>query len=385
MLLKRSTLASRVVAAVTVLVVFSPRALSVQESSPDKSATPVPSQSTQRRAVSALGRLEPAGEVVSVGASSESLLEKLLVKDGDWVEAGQELFRLDSYDERRADRDLAATRLATARDRLATETRLAEQAITDAETELRRVTELDPVEIEAQQARVEVMVTRLANERRNLERKKELGDLVAGGSLEDQQALVDEAEKNLTATRADLRAREVAHEIDLVKARAEIERNRKLLERARVVYATQTPENELARAETRLEASIIRAFRAGQILKTMKTAGERIGLAPVLQLGNTREMHVVAEVYETDISLVRIGQQATIESSAFSGKLRGEVIQIGLLVSKNDILDVDPLADVDTRVVEVLVRLDENEISSRLTNLEVDVDILLESNPPTGK
>ncbi|MEM7204335.1 MAG: HlyD family efflux transporter periplasmic adaptor subunit [Planctomycetota bacterium] len=353
----------------------------VPSSSPAPSSpapsSPVAADPAPRRAISSLGRLEPAGRVMDVGGPSDARLRELLVAEGDWVEAGQELFRLDAYPERGADRELAAARLEDARRRLQAESELAEQAIRDATTALHRVEQLEPVEIEAQEARVAVLVARFENESQNLERKVSLGDAVAREALDDQRALVTECDKNLAAARADLRAQRVAHEMNLAQARADLQRSELMLQRANVLYSPVGAERELSQAEARVEAAVIRAPRAGQILKLLASVGERIGAAPVLQLGNTREMHVVAEVYETDVMLVEAGQRATIHSPTLAESVTGEVVQIGLLVFKNDILDVDPLADVDTRVVEVRIRLDDAAPVARLTNLEVDVDIHL--------
>ncbi len=342
-------------------------------------------QGADRRAITALGRLEPAGGVAAVGAFSEARLAELSVAEGDWVEAGQALFHLDSHVEREADRDLATAQLVAARERLDSEVKLAEQAIRDAATELRRVRELEPVEIEAEVARVELLAGRLATVRRSLERKTGLGESISRESLDQQQAEVEEAERSLAAARADLRARQVGHEIARVKAEADLERSRMLLRRTHVLYSTRIAERELNRAETRLEATIIRAPQAGQVLKIIRDPGERIGSRPVLQLGNTRKMHVVAEVYETDVRFVQPGQRASIKNPSFHGTVAGEVTSIGLLVFKNDILDIDPIADEDTRVVEVRIRLDDSESVSRLTNLEVDVEILLEANTTPGE
>jgi HlyD family secretion protein len=92
-------------------------------------------------------------------------------------------------------------------------------------------------------------------------------------------------------------------------------------------------------------------------------------------------MIVVAEVYESDVSKVRLGQRVTItsESQAFTGELRGSVSQIGLQIGKKDVLSTDPAAAVDARVVEVNIRLspaDSKRVAS-LTYSKVVVEILL--------
>jgi HlyD family secretion protein len=84
-------------------------------------------------------------------------------------------------------------------------------------------------------------------------------------------------------------------------------------------------------------------------------------------------MYAVAEVYETDVGRVRVGQRATIESPALPRALTGSVERIGLRIGRQDVLDTDPVADVDARVVEVEVKLDDPEPAARFTNLRVDV------------
>ena len=84
-------------------------------------------------------------------------------------------------------------------------------------------------------------------------------------------------------------------------------------------------------------------------------------------------MYAVAEVYETDIGRVRVGQPAVVHSPALLHELAGEVERIGLKVGKKDVLSTDPVADADARVVEVRIRLAEPERAASLTNLRVEV------------
>ena len=104
-------------------------------------------------------------------------------------------------------------------------------------------------------------------------------------------------------------------------------------------------------------------------------AGERVGTEGILELGDTTAMYAIAEIYETDIGRVKPGQRARISSPALSQSLAGEVVRIGLKIGKQDVLDADPVAKTDARVVEVEIRLDEGPDVSRLTNLQVRVEI----------
>ena len=95
----------------------------------------------------------------------------------------------------------------------------------------------------------------------------------------------------------------------------------------------------------------------------------------MLEIGQTRTMYVVAEVYETDIGKVHVGKTATITSDALPTKLTGKVERIGLEINKKDVFDTDPVAEADARVVETYIRLDNSEAVARFTNLQVEVSI----------
>jgi HlyD family secretion protein len=129
----------------------------------------------------------------------------------------------------------------------------------------------------------------------------------------------------------------------------------------------------LARAEAELELSRVRSPVDGQVLKIHAREGERVGSEGILEIGATGSMYAVAEVYETDVGRVRVGQRARVSSPAFGRALAGSVERIGLRIGRLDVLGTDPVADTDARVVEVEVRLDEPEPAARLTNLRVDV------------
>ena len=88
-------------------------------------------------------------------------------------------------------------------------------------------------------------------------------------------------------------------------------------------------------------------------------------------------MLAVAEIYESDVDKVRLGQTAKITSDALTGELQGTVEHIGLQVQRQNIVNTDPSANIDSRIVEVKVRLDEasSQKVAGLTNLQVKVAI----------
>ncbi len=131
----------------------------------------------------------------------------------------------------------------------------------------------------------------------------------------------------------------------------------------------------LAGAEAELAMSEVKAPMAGQVLRVHAHAGERVGPEGILELGRTEAMMAVAEVYETDIGRVAVGQRAKVTSPALPVALNGTVQRIGLMVAKNDVLGTDPVAKTDARVVEVDIRLDAGQGADTLTYLQVTVEI----------
>lgn len=177
---------------------------------------------------------------------------------------------------------------------------------------------------------------------------------------------------------------EAVLEAQINEAKANLEQIKEVrpvdIQQAEAEVASAMAAVEQAKAD--LELAYIKAPAAGRILKIKARAGETVlekdGIA---ELGQTDEMIVVAEVYESDIAKVRLGQQVTItsESHAFKDELRGSVKEIGLQIGKKDILSTDPAATVDARVVEVNIRLnpEDSKRVAGLTNSKVLVKILL--------
>ncbi|MBV6627629.1 MAG: HlyD family efflux transporter periplasmic adaptor subunit [Rivularia sp. (in: Bacteria)] len=132
---------------------------------------------------------------------------------------------------------------------------------------------------------------------------------------------------------------------------------------------------QLKKAEADMKLSYVIAPIAGEILEIYTKAGETMSAEGIAEIGRTDEMIVVAEVPEASISRVRLGQLASIvsDNGAFSGKLQGTVSEIGRKIGNKNVLNTDPAADVDARVVEVKIALSEQdeERVAGLTNAKV--------------
>jgi HlyD family secretion protein len=332
---------------------------------------------TDRTTVSALGRLAPRGEVINVGAPDGDRLARVVVTEGHQVREGDPLAYLDAHAERLRDKQLIAARLAEARARLTTETAHGQALIAEATARLRQTESLPALEVQIQESRVRILEAELAESRRDLARIQSLRakDLVAQQDLDRQTLAQGRTELELRAARMLLDKLRQALALDLSLAEAQLKTARAGLSKAQSSYDLDSLREALAQAEARLERTVIRAPVTGEILKILSRAGESTGARPILQMGDTTKMYAVAEVYETDIALVRPKQRARITSQALPEPIGGTVESVGRIVAKNAVVDVDPAAAADRRVVEVKILLDDSRSAAQLVSLQVGVRI----------
>ncbi|MEM7247717.1 MAG: efflux RND transporter periplasmic adaptor subunit [Acidobacteriota bacterium] len=327
--------------------------------------------------VGALGRIEPRSEVLDIDAAGPDRVARLLVEEGQAVKRGQELVHLDRHGVSVAERDAIAARLEEARRRL-----VAAQQVGEAKTELARlalrsVEELTPTRIAAQAAAIRSLEAERENARRESRRAQRLlgTDTMPEEIAQRRDLVAVSLSERLASERLVLKEMKADHQLSLATAQAELVAAEASLAEEVASIPTESLEAELALAEAQLELTLIRAPIDGRVLNVFTWPGERTGVEPILQLGDTSEMHVVAEVYETDVQHLRLGQAASIQSAALPTELTGEVVFIGLMIHKNDVLEVDPAAEADARVVEVRIRLTDASAVAGLTNLQVDVVI----------
>jgi HlyD family secretion protein len=121
---------------------------------------------------------------------------------------------------------------------------------------------------------------------------------------------------------------------------------------------------ELKRLKTDLELSELRSPIDGVVLRVFTQPGERPDASGILEVGANQRMEAIAEVYESDVARIRIGQTVLLESESggFKGTLRARVLRISPQVRQRQVLSTDPSADADARIVEVRLGLDPAEL-----------------------
>ncbi len=335
--------------------------------------------------IAALGRLEPQGEITRLSAPNSlegSRIEQILIKEGDLVKAGQVVAILDSQSSRLATLKQSESNILKAQAQLAKVQAGAKSG--DISAQKANVLRLN-AELSGGIATQEAEIGRIEADLRNAEieyrRYKQLNQsgAVSRSELDSRQLRLETTQKQLSQAQASLNRL-----VSTVKAQKnEAQSTLTSIEEVRPVdlqvARTEVESAKMAakKAQADLDLTYIRAPFDGTVLKVNVRLGEVVGSEGIISLGRTDNMNVVSEIYETDITHIQKGQGAIISSNAFSGQLTGKVKLIGQQVKKQAILDVNPLANTDFRVVEVKIELDpesSRKVSS-LSNLQVQVII----------
>jgi HlyD family secretion protein len=372
-------------------------------------------------AVAALGYLEPQGGITQISATAfleGSRVDKILVKQGEKVEKGEIMAILDNnarlraaLKQAQANLGLAASKLEKVREGakkgeiMAQDSRM-RQSKAELEGQIMRQTaaisslesELEGEKL-GQKATVERIKAELNNSLTDCQRYQSLyrNGAVSQGEKERFCLEATTTQKRLQEAEANLQRITTTLEQKIQEARANLQRTLNTLEQqiqenqAMLSAVTEirpvdlqiaqdevmTAKANVERAQAELELSYVRAPHAGRILKIHTFPGELVKNEGILELGNIPKMYVTAEVYETDISRVKLGQSVTIKTDKMLGDLEGTVEEIGWKVGRQDVLGTDPVVDTDARVVEVKISLDHRSSAkvNRLTNLKVNVII----------
>ncbi|MFQ4144530.1 ABC exporter membrane fusion protein [Chlorogloeopsis sp. ULAP02] len=352
-----------------------------------RNSTPVAQKSNPAIiGVTGLGRLEPEGEVIHLSAPTSiqgTRVERILVKEGDKVQLEQIIAILDSYESRQAALNRAKQQVKIAKARLAKVKAGAQTGeIAAQQATIARLEAESRGEIAAQQAAIARLEAELSNAEAENRRYQELYQTGAiSASARDSKRLpMETAQQQLNEAKATLKRTVGSYREQIAQAKATL--NRIVEIRPEDVQLAQAEVDDaiaqVQQAQADYNLAYVRSPINGKVLKIHTRAGEIVSNQGIAELGKTNQMYVVAEIYETDIKKVRIGQQATISSVAFPGKVQGTVSHVGLQVSKQNVFDVNPSADTDQKVVEVKIRIsnpEDSQLVARLTNLQVQVMI----------
>jgi HlyD family secretion protein len=315
-----------------------------------------PASGMLRPGVAALGVLKPISNVATVGLPGgviDARIAEMLVKAGDRVAAGDTLAVLDTL----AGLDAALHRA-------------------DAEVELRKAElarTLETLAVRRQEAESAIAIAKsermLADQR--LERTTALTRTSAAPltTLDDQTAARKKAISELELAQAKLSRLPVAIETH-ADARA-------------AAQAVSLAEADKAVAATNLARASVTAPFAGTILAIEARPGERPGAKGILRMGDVSRMTAIVEVFHTRIGQIRLGAPVSLIAGTLERPLEGHVSAIGLEIRPQEVISPDPAANINSRVVEVIVTLDPGSsvLAAKLANLQVLATIATQKSP----
>lgn len=405
------------------------------------------------KTVTALGRLEPQGEVIKLAAPTSnqgSRVDKLLVSEGEEVKAGQVIAVLDNSDKLQATYEKAAYAVQVSQANLAkvqagakageinaqkgeiariqaqslgdkraqreTLARLEAQLAGDKaaqEATLARLEAQSQGDNKAQAATVKRLEAELNNAQVELRRYEQLykAGAIAQSQYDTKRLSADTLIQQLNEAKAVLTRTEDTGSKQISEARANLQRieitgSRQIDEAKAVLARIQSTggkqvssaqgtlskiievspvDIQVAKAELKqaiaaekeakvdLDKTFVKAPKEGIIFKINTRPGEAVSNDGIVELGQVKQMIVTAEVYQTNISKIKEGQKVHVVSNSLPKELQGKVSLIGWQIQRQNVINADPSDNIDSRVVEVRVLLDEesSKKAAKFTNLQV--------------
>ncbi|WP_196514199.1 ABC exporter membrane fusion protein [Nostoc sp. WHI] len=344
-------------------------------------------QLPQLKTVTALGRIEPQGKVIKLSAAVSvegSRVEKLLVKEGDRIKAGQVIAILNSRDRLQAALKEAQEQVKVAQANLnriqagAKRGEIAAQKAAIARLEAER-----QGDINAQAATIERFQAEVRNAQVEDERYQKLSQqgAISASQRDSKRLSLETAQKSLQEAQALLNRTQLTSQQRIKEATATLDEIAEV--RGVDVAASQAEINRaiaaMNLAKANLKQAEVRSPQNGQIFEIHTHPGELVSNDGIADIGQTSQMYVIAEVYESDIGKVHSGQQVRIFGDYLPIELHGIVNRKGLQVRRQNVINTDPVSNIDNRVVEVHIRLDQasSRKAATLTNMQVKAVIEL--------
>jgi len=295
----------------------------------------------------ASGRLDARVEARFLAAERDGRIEKLLVRPGASVKAGQPLLTIGCGDvSAQAEAARAQARASAAEARLADDGPRRES-------------------IEQGAARAAEMTTRRVDAADQLRRAEGMqsSGYISARRITELRANLAEAQAQATAADAQFAALKAGSRTD-----------ERAAARARADAATATA-NAL---DATLGKCTLHAPIDGNVLKVLRREGEFSAAStgtPLIVVGDLSTMIVRAEIIDRDAARVKVGQKADVWLDGDSQRWRGHVIEAASLMGRRTSRSLDPTDRFDRDVREVLVAFD-GKAPPALVGLRVNVGFL---------
>jgi len=374
-------LASLSVASISVFIVLKFREIDHQK--PENPAVVIPEIKT----VTALGRIEPEGEVIKLSApiSGEgSQVEKILVQEGDMVTKGQVIAILNNRERLQAELTAAKAEVRIIQAKIAQIQAGAKPGeITAQKAIIDRLAAESQGDIDTQKAILEKLQAELLNAKAENKRYQELyiEGAISASEKDSKNLNIETTKKSLQAAQSQLKKLELSSKEKIKEASAtlnQISEVRKVDIEVAIAELNRVDVN-VKKATINLQQAYVKSPQNGQVFEIYTHPGELISNNGIADIGKTSQMYVVAEVYESDINKITQGKNVRIVSDVFAQELQGKVERIGLQVRKQNLTNTDPSTNIDNRIVKVHIRLNSasSQQAAKFTNMQVKTIISL--------
>jgi ABC exporter DevB family membrane fusion protein len=338
-------------------------------------ASVVASIGTITQTVVATGRVAPLTEV-TLANGIPGRIKAVLVKEGDMVKPGQAVILFDDH-ELVAENRAADARVETARADVVRAARTLDAA-TKRWLEVKSAARSQEIE----RARAELAEARQRAENAEAERRR-LQPLLQNDYISKSQ--YDAAVMSADVGQSRIRAAEEALSLLLAgtkpetvaTALAQVHEGEAALKRAEAQVRQAVAERD--RTRSALKTVRVDSTIGGRVTKKIVEPGEAVDISmPLLTIGDVSKIIVKAEVDETDVGKLTVGQQASVTADAYPGRVFPAVIyEIGQAVGKRKTRPEDPVKIQDMKVLEVKLEVTEGGPSLKL-GMTVDVKITVD-------
>ncbi len=330
----------------------------------------------------AQGRLQPTQGILKLSAIPGDRIERVLVQPGADVAQGEVLVELESAKVKKLELELAELKLSQAVLLYEASVREGQLAVDTAEMKLRSAEQMQSqakanLELVGKQSQIlrslDEQLQSLEAIRNNPRLRGAVGSLEIEAKRNQKINAQSEYERSLLGA---TQATESTQDL-VAQAQSAVRAAKEAFEDLIANPSYRPLEKQIELLRIQLDQATLLAPGPGVVLQVAVIAGERTATVPLIEMADLSQMSCVAEVHESDVGLVRIGQVAEMKSASLSRSIRGKVSRIDRLVGVPQIRSPNPLARSDFRSVAVWIQIDADDvpIASQRVQLQVEVAI----------
>ena len=331
----------------------------------------------------AQGRLQPTGGILKLSAVPGDRIEGVRVEPGALVEGGQELVVLESAGLRKLELQIAELKLADAVSMHQTALRQADQGLEMAQWKLRSAEQIQTqarstLELVGKQSQflesLGEQIRGLEAIRSNPRLRGAVGSLEVEAKRNQKMAAEVEYERAMQGANQSIQSAESL----VAQAQAVVREAREAREQLAENPGYRPLEKQIELLRLQLGQAAVLAPGSGTVLQVHGVAGERATVLPLIEMADLTQMSCLAEVHESDVGQVRLGQIAEMKSSSLSRTIRGRVRRIDRVVGASQMRSASPLARSDFRSIGVWIQIDPEDVSVASERLQLQVEVRIE-------